>query len=388
MKHLLTAHTTKGQTVILTRNMSLPELRERRKNETFYCSQCKEKVHLKVGDIVIPHFAHYQQTNCRESFSEGESPTHLLGKAQLHELFLRHETEVKLEPFLPDIRQRPDLLVTWQETHVPIEFQCSVIPLEHVEQRNAGYHMLDMQPIWIIITPSAIRSSSALILSIRLSQFQQFFIRSIHARTGSSVPLLLTYNPSNEQFHYLSHMIHLQGSTYALLHSIMRLRHQSLPFALPAAPAEKDVQELTRHYQEARRKYLRSVIGYNHRGVHNQFLRACYEMRVQPIHLPTWIGVPTKGQEAFKQSDCEWQVLLITAMRETRRTPFQLDRSFYHSFIKKFEGDQEKQIEACVNYADFLRQERIDIYRLDKYASGNYVKEILLRRFLAMHAKN
>ncbi|WP_162805691.1 competence protein CoiA [Sporosarcina sp. PTS2304] len=385
---MLTACTSKGQTVALTRNMSLSGLREWRKSERFYCTQCKEKVQLKVGDIVIPHFAHYQQTNCRENFSEGESPAHLLGKAQLHELFLRQGIEVALEPFLPDIRQRPDLLVTWQDTCVPIEFQCSVIPLEHVIQRNEGYSRLHMLPIWIIITPASIRTSTASIHSMRLTQFQQFFIRRLPSRTESMMTLLLTYNPSSEQFHYLSHMIHLHGSAYIVRHSIMRIRHQSIPFALPVAPSKEDISELTRHYQQARRKYLRTVIGYNQRGVHNQFLRACYEMRIQPIELPVWIGVPTIGQEAFKQADCEWQTLLIAAMRETRKTPFQLTRSFYQEFIKKFEGNREEQLEACVRYADFLRGERIDIYRLDKYYTNHYVQEILLQRFLALHAKN
>lgn len=384
---MLTAITTKGETVTLTRKMPLPDLREWRTKEQFHCSQCKEKVQLKVGDIVIPHFAHYQQTNCRESFSEGESPTHLLGKSQLHELFSSHHIEVKVEPFLPNIRQRPDLLVTWQDTQVPIEFQCSVIPLELVEQRNAGYQMLTMAPIWILVTPPAIRAATAHILTIRLTQFQQFFIRQLPARTGY-VPLLLTYNPSNEQFHYLSHMIHLQGSTHTVCHSIMRVRHQSIPFALPAALTVEDIQEMTRQYEKARQKYLQSVIGYNQKGVHNLFLRACYEMRVQPIQLPAWIGVPTMGQEAFKQADCEWQVLLIAAMRETRSTPFRLNRSFYFDFVKAFEGDQEQLLEACVNYVDFLCQQRIDIYRLDRYVGTSYVEEILCVRFLALRAKN
>ena len=385
---MLTALTSQGKQVVLTRQTSLDSLREWRKTETFHCPQCKEQVLLKVGDIIIPHFAHHQQTNCRDSFSEGESPTHLLGKIQLYELFSHLPLQTEMEPYLPDIQQRPDLLVTWQNQQVPIEFQCSTIPFALILERNAGYHSMNMQPIWILLTPPKIQDSSACVLTHRFSQFQQHFIRPIHSNTKETLSILLTYNPLKQQFHYLSHFIHLRGTSFALCHSVMRIKHQTIPFAIPAAPSTTDIEGLTRHYQTARRKYLRSVIGYNQRGIHHRFLRACYEMRVQPIQLPAWIGVPTFGQEAFSESDCEWQLLLVAAIRQTRKTPFQLDRSLLRTFVKTFEGDSTLQLEACEHYMDFLREQRIDIYRLDKFIGRDFTLEVLSGRFLAMHARN
>ncbi|WP_158233785.1 competence protein CoiA [Sporosarcina sp. P3] len=385
---MLTALTSGGKQVVLTRQLSLSNLREWRKNETFHCPQCKEHVLLKVGDIIIPHFAHLKQTTCRDSFSEGESPTHLLGKIQLYELFTQLPLHTEMEPYLPAIRQRPDLLVTWQNEQIPIEFQCSTIPIARILERNAGYHSVNMLPIWIVLTPPQVQDTLAFVLTYRLTQFHQHFIRHMHSSTKETVSIFLTYNPSKQQFHYLSHFIHLRGTTFAMCHSVMRIKHQTIPFAIPATPSTKDIEDLARHYQSARRKYLRSVIGYNQRGIHHRFLRACYEMRVQPIQLPAWIGVPTFGQAAFTESDCEWQLLLIAAIRQTRRTPFQFDRSILHSFVKTFEGDSSQQLEACQNYVDFLREQRIDIYRLDKFTGRDFVLEILSGRFLAMHAKN
>lgn len=385
---MLTAYTNSGKRVVLTRQMSLSHLRKWRESETFHCPQCKEHLLLKVGDIVIPHFAHLQQTDCRDSFSEGESPTHLLGKIQLHELFSDLLLQTEMEPYLPDIKQRPDLLVTWQNTRVPIEFQCSTIPIAKILERNAGYRSLDMVPIWILLTPPHVRASAASVQTYRLTQFQQHFIRRIDSSANEPVTIFLTYDPDTQQFHYLSHFIHLRGTSFTACHAVMRLAHQTIPFSMPAPPSTADLTELKRRYLIARSKYLRSVVGYNQRGIHHRFLRACYEMRIQPIDLPGWIGVPTRGQDAFAEPDCEWQLLLVAAIRQTNRTPFRLDRSLIYSFVKKFEGDSVRQAEACHQYVDFLKAERIDIYRMDKWIGREFVLEIIAGRFLAMPARN
>lgn len=369
---------------MLSRHLSLSSLRERRKTENFFCPQCKQPVILKVGDVVIPHFAHRQHTACRDSFSEGESPIHLLGKSQLHDWLTQHSDRVELEPYIREIRQRPDLLITWKGEEVPFEFQCSVIPVSKVEERNTGYSLMNMQPIWLLQTPQHLESAREPILSTRLTRFQQFFIRNVQNR----FPVLLTYNPNREQFHYISDFIHLQGTSYAVRHLTLPLYSQTIPFQLPAVPDEEEIKKLSAHYTAARKKHLRTVIQFNFRGIHHQFLRACYEMRIQPEQLPSWIGVPTEGQEVFTEPDCEWQGMLVAAFRRTGRLPHQLDSSFLYSFLKRFGQPDEKQLQACRNYADFLRNERIDIYRLDTYAGTDYVRPLLTGRFLAMHAKN
>ena len=387
MKALLTALTATGKQVVLTRQMSLPSLRQWRKNETFHCPQCKEQLLLKVGDIVIPHFAHLQQSTCRNSFSEGESPTHLLGKTHLYELFSHHQLPTEMEPYLSDIRQRPDLLVTFQDQQVPIEFQCSTIPITLIEERNAGYNSLDMSPIWIIVTPTNIQTSKASVITTRIPHFEQHFIRQLESSSNKQATVFLTYNPLHQQFHYFSHLIHLRGTTYVMCHSIMRVKHQTIPFSIPATPTPEDIKQMMRHYKSARQKHLGSVSTYNQRGINHRFLRACYEMRIQPSELPSWIGVPTVGQEAFTEIDCEWQLLLIAVIRQTIGTPFTINRSIFHSFVKTFGGDSAKQVVACNEYVDFLKQQRIDIYRLDKFSNRDFVVEILSGRFLAMHAR-
>lgn len=47
--------------------------------------------------------------------------------------------QVELEPFLKQLSQRPDLLVTIDEGHFAVEFQCSTISHEKWHQRTMGY---------------------------------------------------------------------------------------------------------------------------------------------------------------------------------------------------------------------------------------------------------
>jgi len=87
-------------------------LQRYRRQMKFYCPQCLEQVQLKIGNYNIPHFAHFTKNQCSQLFAEGESKIHLQGKVQLYEWLQKHGHQVKLEPYLKELSQRPDLLVT------------------------------------------------------------------------------------------------------------------------------------------------------------------------------------------------------------------------------------------------------------------------------------
>lgn len=89
-------------------------------SEPFYCPGCHGPVHLRKGLLKRHHFAHYAAANC-EVFSEGETEEHLSAKELLYE-WLTDET-IEIEAYLPDLQQRPDLLVG----KTAIEVQCSAL---------------------------------------------------------------------------------------------------------------------------------------------------------------------------------------------------------------------------------------------------------------------
>lgn len=97
------------------------------------------------------HFAHYRKENCAV-FSEGETEEHLKGKLELAKYLKKSEEMVQLEAYLPDLKQRPDILIEKSNEKIAIEFQCSPITIEKMTERTQGYLEADYDVIWILGT--------------------------------------------------------------------------------------------------------------------------------------------------------------------------------------------------------------------------------------------
>lgn len=118
------------------------------KTQRFICPGCREKVVLKNGDIKQKHFAHFKQSACA-TFSENETPQHLAGKLQLA-IYLQQYGDVKIEAVIPEISQRPDLLMQRGKRQIAVEYQCSPISKQRLEERNNGYLSQNIKVIWIL----------------------------------------------------------------------------------------------------------------------------------------------------------------------------------------------------------------------------------------------
>lgn len=376
---ILTAKTKDGKIIILSKEMEREQLRKWRKTTIFYCTQCDVPVNLKVGDIVIPHFAHKKDASCSASFSEGESKEHLEGKQQLYEFFRRNSKEVKLEPYFKTLAQRPDLLVAVNSKYVPIEFQCSTIPVSQIELRTKGYMRAKMKPIWILHTPAKLKTLPQGVGILHLSRFQTHFI----SHTTSSGNILLTYNPQSEQFHYFSNMLHISGNKYIGIHRTLSVSKQVFPFARPKFPSANELSRYAWLYISIRKKFLNTIILLNKKGINNPFLRGCYELRMTPSELPLWIGVPLTISNPFRVHATEWQLELIYFMKKQGAQFDKLSEGTIRSFVRGLGDSSEKQVEACLKYKDYLLS--IGITSTGKHAEfdeNDLVKAIALT-FLA-----
>lgn len=364
--------------------MKKEKLREWRKTTTYFCSQCEQPVRLKVGEIVIPHFAHEKETACSASFSEGESPAHLEGKRQLYEFFHGQVDDVVLEPYFKLLSQRPDLLVSTNSVHIPIEFQCSTIPIEKMVARTKGYVSAGMQPIWIMHTPVQF---STLPQGVGIFQFSKFH-ESFFTHTSPEGTVFLTYHPQSQQFHYFSSLIHIAGMRYVGLHRILPISMQVFPFARPLTPTTQELHEYVATYLQSRSIFLKSRILLNRRGINDSFLRSCYELRVTPSELPLWIGLPVPFSTAFREHACEWQMALFYFMKRNGISIKTLSKSVIRQFVYRRDNASDEQVSACLAYRDILISIGVESPQKVERFGEEKIVQLFAERFLAKQHEN
>lgn len=111
------------------------------------CPGCSEEVCFRNGEIKIPHFAHVNK-NC-DITAEAESFEHIKGKLALYKFF-KNSAKAQLEVYVPEIKQRADLMLTLADnTRLAIEYQCSIISEAKIMQRTANYKAVNIDVIWI-----------------------------------------------------------------------------------------------------------------------------------------------------------------------------------------------------------------------------------------------
>src|SRR5699024_11600971 len=85
-----------------------------------------------------PHFAHQAKQDCPANRG-GEGPVHEKGKLLLYQWLKKHNVDVRLEHYLPNIQQQPDLFLQLNKQRIAIDYQCSKIPITQLQKRNKGY---------------------------------------------------------------------------------------------------------------------------------------------------------------------------------------------------------------------------------------------------------
>jgi competence protein CoiA len=376
---ILTAKTEQGKLIVLTPELERGRLRKWRKLRLFFCPQCNFPVQLKVGDITIPHFAHFKDSTCLTLFSEGESRSHLQGKQQLYAFFQKHAEFVELEPFLRMVSQRPDILVTTQSESIPIEFQCSTIPVTDIESRSAGYRSLKMNPLWILHTPAKFSTFPVGVGTFDFSKFHESFL----THNPPEGYLLLTYNPETERFHYYSNLIHVAGKRYIGIHRKLPMSMQVFPFARPKTPTELEIYRYAALYLSMRNQFIQSRILLNKRGVNDPFLRMCYQLRVIPTNLPTWIGLPVQFSESFREHDCQWQLAFYYYLRRKGISFKVISNSQVREYVARLEEPSEGKVKACKAYRDYLVSVNVNSCQNGTVIDEEKIIQLISERLLA-----
>lgn len=134
---------TKDKALITLLHKTREEI-DQLKEVQYFCPICESVVQIKNGRVKIPHFAHYSRSDC--SFgTTGETQEHLSLKEMFATWCESEGLAYELEKYLPEINQRPDLLIG----KVAVEFQCSSLPLSRLIERSKTYRESGYQPVWI-----------------------------------------------------------------------------------------------------------------------------------------------------------------------------------------------------------------------------------------------
>lgn len=168
---------------------------------------------MRLGSKRIWHFAHLKGHDCTFE-TEAESAYHLNGKKWLYEWLSAQEIKVKLEPYLPLLKQRPDLLARLHSNDIPLEFQCSSMDPLLLVKRTESFQKAGMAPIWILGGNRLKRTGMNI---FQIPQMDWLTLRKA-SMAGPNV-FLLYFCPETKQFAVLSNIIPYNASkVFASIH--------------------------------------------------------------------------------------------------------------------------------------------------------------------------
>ena len=299
---MLTAKNQDGILITLPEKIPREALISVKNHQTFYCPCCESEVIIKAGDKKIPHFAHKKNPLCTAS-SEAESAYHLTGKRQLFNWLQSNQITSQLEAYLPEIKQRADILVTSVKGVYAVEFQCSIISVKDFVKRTALYLKIGVIPIWILAEKNLRRDKAD---TFMLSGFHWQFLNETFKR-----PLIVTYCPEKGHMGFLQHLTPFSArTTYA---AFVRVKLASLrPCTLPIIN-----EPLLLKTWFAKRKSW-SLFSMRRINRKDRYYAALYNNSLSPATLPFEIGLPVKGMWAIETPAVKWQGWLYMDVLHTR----------------------------------------------------------------------
>lgn len=287
---------TKSGTHITLVSLTKTEITRIRK-QSFFCPMCSEQVIVRAGPQTIPHFAHKPKSQC--PYGEGgESTYHEKGKFLIYRWLKNQGLQARLEYYLPQVQQRPDIYLTISQKRIAIEYQCARIPIQTINKRIRGYVQTGITPIWIL---------SAKLLKpkgrhrLKVDRFLRHFI---HHFSESTVPVLYFFCPDTHQLSSFQHLYHTrqnQALGQIVISPLKKIMFSGLFVHQPYPKAM--------FYREWRyeKKYFRIHQKKPLPGKEFDWYRWLYEKGIHKEYLPSIIYIPVEGGHLMKTALWDWQ---------------------------------------------------------------------------------
>lgn len=267
----------------------------------FYCPVCGEKVILRAGEKVIPHFAHTAQANC-PSTSGGEGPYHEQGKLLLYQWLTKQKIEVELELYIPEIKQRPDFLIHINGKRIALEYQCSKIPNQQIIDRTDGYKQIGIHVIWILGEKLLKRKSKHRI------QTDSFTQTLIHQFSTSYPQSLFYFCPQTLKFIKVQDLSFLGNNFIAGNFTILPLKNMTIVDLFSSAIFSKS--SLVLIWRQEKQRFRLRPRGKLY-GAELQWHQWLYLKGIHFQQLPAFIHLPVKGAHLMKSASWNWQSRLV-----------------------------------------------------------------------------
>lgn len=301
---MLTARTKDGQYITLA-TMSKQDIYQLRQENTFYCPACNGLVIVKAGDVIIPHFAHHDEHDCPDR-EGGEGAYHYKGKLLLYEWLLEQQMDVKLEPYLSQLQQRPDLLLKVKNRIIAIEFQCAKVDQRTIFKRNQGYERANIIPIWILGANLFKRTSSN---HVQMNHFTSSFIHRFSVKHPTT---LFYFCPQSKQLSIVQDLIYTSPNKALGTQTFIPLSKATF-FHLFLKRTFSNVELFSLWRNEKKMFRLRKKSNY---GSERKWRNWLYNKHLHIDYLPAHIFLPIRSQYRMKAPLWHWQSRLLLGFIE------------------------------------------------------------------------
>ena len=293
---MLQAQSNHGELMTLM-SLTEDELERHRRECQFYCPVCKERVMIRSGQKVIPHFAHYPKSSCPE-IKGGEGNYHEKGKLLLYQWLKSQHLHVELEPYLKEIKQQPDILLLLQGKIIAIEYQCARIPIRDIQRRNNGYKQRGIIPIWILGGNQFKRQGNN---HLKIDQFTNQFIHQFSPKTSKR---LFYFCPETLQLTIFQNFYFINASQAIGKFYFEKLNQMKFTDLFGERHLSK--HNLYQLWKGEKRKFR---LNNNQRiyGMHLAWRQWLYLQHTHLEYLPSLIYLPVSAQHLMKTPPWDWQ---------------------------------------------------------------------------------
>ncbi|ULG74903.1 competence protein CoiA [Macrococcus brunensis] len=282
----------------------------------YRCPVCLKPVTLKQGRYKIAHFSHQRVIDCHKSTYKTESLAHLQGKHHLYDMARAYQ--VDMEYFLSEIEQIPDILV---DRTLALELQLSVIPVDAILRRSAGYRRLNMDVIWIAEDEALSRNDCML----KLTAFQRALVQTERMQ-------LFSYNKSEDQFYCYQ----LGDITPTLSVTYERYSVSCFEAFMIDRVVTRQSHQLTKQQQNM---FIRRCLQL--KDVREPTLSALYQLGINHRTLPQSIGIVVPHQFYIRTHPITWQSMLLLLLKNqtytVERLADKLDFYGVHTLLSEYE---------------------------------------------------